>query len=182
MVVKLGVPAETFAGERRVAMTPRAMDLLVKSGVEWIIESGAGTEAGFPDAEYQQKGARIASNRADVFAPLRTDLPPETEVLGLVSDGSEPTASFWKPYFTHRCVYLTTDAQVRAAAKDGVEYFVVSEDSCVRFFKMHTDEFLAKYKARAVKPVEIRMLVGWPASRYTLAKFDALVKPKTAPH
>jgi NAD(P) transhydrogenase subunit alpha len=44
------------------------MDLLVKSGVEWIIESGAGTEAGFPDAEYQQKGARIASNRADVFA------------------------------------------------------------------------------------------------------------------
>lgn len=68
MAVKIGVPAESFPGERRVAMTPRAMDALAKSGVELVVESGAGAEAGFPDAEYQQKGARIVHDRAEVFS------------------------------------------------------------------------------------------------------------------
>src|SRR5439155_13221185 len=65
--VKIGVPAETFRGERRVAMTPRAMDMLAKSGVELAIESGAGVSAGFPDGEYREKGARVG-DRAEVFS------------------------------------------------------------------------------------------------------------------
>jgi hypothetical protein len=122
--------------------------------------------------EQMQVTYEVYGKRADVFAELRTDLPPETRVLGLVSDGSEPTVSFWKPYFSHRCVYLRTDAQVRAARKEGMQYFVIADDTCRRWFNMRTEEFLAKYRARAVKSVEIRMLVGWPAARYTLAKFE----------
>src|SRR5436190_765959 len=49
-------------------MTPRAMDTLAKSGVEFVIESGAGSAAGFPDAEYQEKGARLVGDRAEIFA------------------------------------------------------------------------------------------------------------------
>jgi H+-translocating NAD(P) transhydrogenase subunit alpha len=64
----IGVPAETFPGERRVAMTPRGMEALVKSGVELVIESGAGVAAGFPDSEFQQKGARMTADRAEVFS------------------------------------------------------------------------------------------------------------------
>jgi NAD(P) transhydrogenase subunit alpha len=67
VAVKIGVPAETFPGERRVAMTPRAMDVLAKSGVELVIESGAGAAAGFPDSEYRDKGARLG-DRAEVFS------------------------------------------------------------------------------------------------------------------
>src|SRR5882724_12748804 len=48
-------------------MTPRAMDMLAKSGVELAIELGAGAEAGFPDSEYREKGARIVE-RAEVFS------------------------------------------------------------------------------------------------------------------
>ena len=68
MSVTVGVPAETYLGERRVAMTPRAMETLLKSKIEFIVESGAGSAAGFPDAEYLQKGARIVMDRAEVFA------------------------------------------------------------------------------------------------------------------
>jgi len=66
--VKIGAPAETYPGENRVAMTPRAMDMLAKSGVEFVIESGAGAAARFPDAEYQERGARLVEDRAEIFA------------------------------------------------------------------------------------------------------------------
>ena len=48
-------------------MAPTALSVLNKSGVEWLMEAGAGMAAGFPDAEYAEKGVRIAS-RAEVFA------------------------------------------------------------------------------------------------------------------
>ena len=41
---------------------------MLKTGAEVIVESGAGLEAGVPDAEYEQKGARIVSSRAEVFS------------------------------------------------------------------------------------------------------------------
>jgi len=61
------VPRETFPGERRVALTPKACETLVKAKLELIIESGAGLAAGFPDEEYAKRGVRIGS-RAEVFA------------------------------------------------------------------------------------------------------------------
>src|SRR5260370_24538593 len=68
LAVTIGVPAETFPGERRVATTPRAMEALAKSNVAFVIESGAGASAGVSDSDYRQKGARIAGDRAEVFA------------------------------------------------------------------------------------------------------------------
>ena len=44
------------------------MEILAKSGVEFVVETGAGAAAGFSDAEYQEKGARVAATRAEVFA------------------------------------------------------------------------------------------------------------------
>lgn len=67
MAILVGVPAETYPGERRVAMTPRAMDMLAKSGLEILVERGAGAEAGFPDSEYEEKGARIIADRDELF-------------------------------------------------------------------------------------------------------------------
>ena len=68
MALTIGVPAETFQGERRVAMTPRATEALAKSNVEFLVQAGAGEAAGFPDSEYTQRKARIAASRSEVFA------------------------------------------------------------------------------------------------------------------
>lgn len=62
----LGVPKETFPGERRVAIAPQSIAALIKSGVDVAIESGAGVSAGFPDADYTALNARIVP-RADAF-------------------------------------------------------------------------------------------------------------------
>src|SRR5688572_18229963 len=63
----LGVPRETYPGEHRVAMVPAVVPVLAKSGIDVWIERGAGEPAGYRDADYEQKGARLAS-RDDIFA------------------------------------------------------------------------------------------------------------------
>ena len=64
----VGVPKEIYPGERRVALTPVVVPMLAKAGLEVAIESGAGEKAGYPDAQYQEKGAKILSDRNSVFS------------------------------------------------------------------------------------------------------------------
>jgi NAD(P) transhydrogenase subunit alpha len=63
----VGVPKESFPGERRVALVPAVIPSLVKAGFEVVVESGAGAGAGYPDAEYAGKGGKILPQRAEVF-------------------------------------------------------------------------------------------------------------------
>ena len=64
----VGVPKEIYPGERRVALTPAVVPLLAKAGLEVVLESGAGERAGYPDSQYQEKGAKILAERGVVFA------------------------------------------------------------------------------------------------------------------
>jgi len=65
--MKIGVPTETFPGERRVALTPDSIPALTKLKHSVVVQAGAGTQAGCPDQAYQVKGATIASSRGEVF-------------------------------------------------------------------------------------------------------------------
>jgi NAD(P) transhydrogenase subunit alpha len=59
---------ESFPGERRVALVPSVIAPLAKAGLEVMIEAGAGIEAGYPDAAFAEKGAKLAPSRAAVFS------------------------------------------------------------------------------------------------------------------
>src|SRR6266403_3739013 len=64
----IGVPRESYPGERRVALVPAIIPNLTKAGLEVVIEAGAGMYAGYLDAEYSAKGGKILSERAEVFS------------------------------------------------------------------------------------------------------------------
>ena len=64
----VGVTAESVGGERRVALVPAVVSKLGDSGAEVLVESGAGSAAGFPDEDYLAAGARIAASAAEVLA------------------------------------------------------------------------------------------------------------------
>jgi NAD(P) transhydrogenase subunit alpha len=66
--VIVGVPKESFPGERRVALVPSVLANLKKVGLEVVVEAGAGVEAGYPDVQYTEKGAKILPDRKSVFA------------------------------------------------------------------------------------------------------------------
>jgi len=63
-----GVVKETFPGEKRVALVPANIAQLRKAGIEVLLETQAGSDAGYPDSDYESKGVKIARNRAEVFS------------------------------------------------------------------------------------------------------------------
>jgi NAD(P) transhydrogenase subunit alpha len=65
--MKVAVLKETFPGERRVALVPGVVPALAQSGLEILVEEGAGAAAGFPDDAYRAAGARVVS-REEAFA------------------------------------------------------------------------------------------------------------------
>ena len=76
----VGVPTETFPGERRVATIPAVVPVLAKVGLDVLLEAGAGVSAGFLDTAYADKGARIAGSRAQLFA--EADVILQVRALG----------------------------------------------------------------------------------------------------
>ena len=64
----VGVPREGYPGERRVALVPAVLPNLKKAGLDVLIQAGAGQAAGYLDAEYVEKGAKLAASREEVFA------------------------------------------------------------------------------------------------------------------
>lgn len=79
MAVLVGVPRETYPGERRVALTPRACETLKKAGFEVVAEQSAGIAAGFTDDDYAKRGVTIAS-RSEVFQ--RAQVITQARTLG----------------------------------------------------------------------------------------------------
>jgi H+-translocating NAD(P) transhydrogenase subunit alpha len=94
----VGVLKEAFPEERRVALTPKAFDVLKKLGAEVWVERDAGAQAGFPDAGYAAKGAHIASadevrGHASILLHVRVPLPdglPGHISIGLCDPLSNP--------------------------------------------------------------------------------------------
>ena len=63
----VGVPKEIYPGERRVALVPAVIPTLAKSGLEVVVQAGAGEPAGYPDSAYAEKGGRVLPDRAAIF-------------------------------------------------------------------------------------------------------------------
>jgi len=76
----VGICKETFPGERRVAIVPGVMPSLAKQGLDVVVESDAGASAGMLDSAYADKGARIVTDRSEVFAIA--DVVPQVRSLG----------------------------------------------------------------------------------------------------
>ena len=87
--MKVALPRETAAGERRVALVPEAVRRL-GDGFQVVVERGAGAEASFPDDQYEEAGAVLTSRDrlyADVEAVVRV-APPSTEELDELREGT----------------------------------------------------------------------------------------------
>jgi H+-translocating NAD(P) transhydrogenase subunit alpha len=93
----VSVPKETVSGERRVALVPDLVPKLTQAGLEVVVQPGAGAAAGFPDASYRDKGARLEADvfdRADVLLKVQ---PPTAEETSWVREGAT-LIGFLQPY------------------------------------------------------------------------------------
>jgi len=85
--MKIAIPQEGQAGERRVAATPETCGKLKQAGFEVLVEREAGTRSGFSDGLYEEAGAALIADRAelygqaDVVAKVRCPAGEELDLL-----------------------------------------------------------------------------------------------------
>ncbi len=68
----IGVPREIKDNEARVGVTPAGVKALTEAGHTVLVETQAGTQSGFPDAEYQNAGAEIVGDAGNVWGKSET--------------------------------------------------------------------------------------------------------------
>jgi H+-translocating NAD(P) transhydrogenase subunit alpha len=116
--MQIGVPTETAAGERRVALVPEVVGKQVGQGHEVLVQRGAGGEALIPDAQFEEAGAKLVD---DVGEVLGADVvvkvaPPNSEEIARLK-GDAVLIGFLQP--------LTNADGVRALAAAGVTAFAL---------------------------------------------------------
>ncbi len=98
MSLRIGIPRETFPGEKRVATVPEVVAKLIKLGFSVGVESGAGDAANFADDTYRAAGAEVVSGAAALWAG--SDIvfkvrPPTAEEVGLMREGGMLVGFVW---------------------------------------------------------------------------------------
>ena len=117
MPIRIAVPKESLAGERRVALDPLTADRFAKLGVEVLVEQGAGAGTYHPDADY--KNARVVDTdtlykEADL---LLTVQPPTEEAIGRLREGTV-VAGMMLPHKYPERVALLRDRKITAFAME----------------------------------------------------------------
>ncbi|HEX6019788.1 MAG TPA: Re/Si-specific NAD(P)(+) transhydrogenase subunit alpha [Burkholderiaceae bacterium] len=98
MALRIGVPKETAAGEKRVATVPDVVEKLAKLGFSVAVQSGAGDAANFADDTYRAAGAEVVGSVAELWA--KADIvfkvrPPSTDEVGLMREGGTLIGFVW---------------------------------------------------------------------------------------
>ena len=152
----IGVPAETTAGETRVAVTPETVKKLAASGHTVRVQSGAGIAASVTDAAYQAAGAEIvnmnAAFAADMVLKVRTPtdaetalMKPGTVVIGMLNPfdapGLQRLATAGLTAFALEAAPRTTRAQSMDVLSSqaniaGYKAVMIAADKYQRFFPM----------------------------------------------
>ncbi len=114
--MKLSVPKESSAGERRVATVPDAVKKLSSSGVDVVVEPGAGEESHVPDSAYEEAGATLTADSGFSGEVVAKVAPPSPEEIQKMSEGTV-LIGFLQP--------LTDGDTAKALADAGVTSFAV---------------------------------------------------------
>ena len=122
----IGVPKESYPGERRVALTPAVLPDLHQKGLKVLVEAGAGADAGYADEDYKRAGAEIIGSRREVFSAadiivqvlaLNANPPAGAADLALMRP-KQVLIAFLRPLGAH-------DNNISALAKAGLTGFAV---------------------------------------------------------
>ncbi len=98
MALLIGVPKETFPGEKRVATVPDVVEKLRKLGFSVAVESGAGDAANFADDTYRAAGAEVVPTAAELFAKADVVFkvrPPTLDEVAMLREGATLIGFVW---------------------------------------------------------------------------------------
>jgi NAD(P) transhydrogenase subunit alpha len=159
VIVRVGIPKETSLGERRVAAVPETVSKMVKSGMQVVVEAGAGEAAFISDREFEGAGATIAPSSQSLLSEadilLKVNKPTTDEI-----DQMKPGAiliSFLQPFASPDIIKKLAERKISALSMEmvpritraqrmdalstmstvaGYKVVLLAANACGRFFPM----------------------------------------------
>ena len=119
--MRIGVPKETAAGERRVALVPEVVSKLQAKGLDVLVQSGAGAEALLSDEAYTDAGAKVTGDASEVWRSdvVLTIAPPDPEAIRGLGQGSI-LVGFLAPLTSPHTTKALADAGATAFAMEAI--------------------------------------------------------------
>lgn len=158
--MRLGIPLERTAHERRVAAVPASVKVFTGWGWDVRVESGAGDAAGFPDSAFEEAGATIVADTAaahDTDLVLRVDRPTFDEIA-LVPEGAI-LAGFLDPFVATDVVQALADRNITALAVEAVPRTTLAQAMDALSSQANVAGYAAVMLAAAESPKFPSMLV-----------------------
>ncbi|HRQ56835.1 MAG TPA: NAD(P) transhydrogenase subunit alpha [Azoarcus taiwanensis] len=184
MPLVIGIPAETVAGERRLAVVPEVVKKYLGLGAEVIMEAGAGKQAHYADEAFA--GVRLVETGAEVFAESDVVLcvqPPPSKYLSKMKPGSV-LLGMLQPWYDAKRVEQLAKKNVTAFALEllprisraqsmdvlssqsavaGYECALIAADHSPKFFPMLT------YAAGTIRPAKVLVIGAGVAGLQAIA-------------
>jgi NAD(P) transhydrogenase subunit alpha len=181
--MKVSVPKESSAGERRVALVPEIVQRLTESGIEVVVEPGAGAGAHHPDDAYREAGAsvedgsgltgevvaKVAPPSAEEIARLRPNvvivgfLNPLSNAEGVRALAAAGVTSFAMEAIPRITRAQSMDALSSQATVSGYRAALIAQQELGRFFPMLTTA------AGTIRPASVLILGAGVAGLQAIA-------------
>ena len=116
----IGIPKENIRFEKRLALTPEMVAILVDQGHKVIFEAGAGLPINYSDNDYSESGAYIVDSKAEVFeASLLLKIsPPTLEEVGMMRPRATVFSFLQQPVLSSTVLKAMSSKRVNALAYD----------------------------------------------------------------
>ena len=121
--LRIGIPKENSALEKRVALRPEAVEVLVRNGHEVAIETKAGIDSKFEDQEYSEAGAKIVYSAKEVFESeivLKIE-PPTLEELEMMKNGKTLISAIQMASLSPEYIKALQKKKITAVAYEFIE-------------------------------------------------------------
>jgi NAD(P) transhydrogenase subunit alpha len=121
LLMRVGVPKETAAGEHRVALVPEVAGKLKAKGLDVVVQNGAGADALLPDEAFVQAGARMSTDLSEIWSSdvVVTIAPPDPEAIRSLGSGSI-LIGFLAPLTSPQTTRALADAKATAFAMEAI--------------------------------------------------------------
>ena len=127
----IGVPKENHELEKRLALTPETVSMLVSAGYRVILETGAGLSINYSDSYYSESGAEIAETASEVFQAdiILKILPPTFEEVQLMRRRSTVFSFLYLHNLTKPLLELMIEKRI-----NGIAYELLYDDTGISPF------------------------------------------------
>jgi NAD(P) transhydrogenase subunit alpha len=155
--MQLGILSETNPGERRVAATPQTAATFIEWGWQVDVESGAGTEAGFPDRLFTEAGARIVDGATARAADIVLCVNPPSQLGDLKSESI--IVGFLDPFVDGDLITKLRERGVTAMAVEAIPRTTLAQSMDALSSQANIGGYAAALLAASSSPKLLPMMV-----------------------